>query len=106
MAIIDITQDNFAALVEKAQGQVLLDFWAPWCGYCRMLEPVLDELAADLAAQGRDIRIGRINVDEQPQLAERFGIESLPTLMTFKSGQPDKVELGFKPKAALQAMLD
>lgn len=106
MAIVEITEDNFSALVEGADGQVLLDFWAPWCGYCRMLEPVLTELDGDLSASGRKVLIGRINTDEQTGLAERFGIDALPTLMTFKNGRPAKVEQGFRPKAALAAMLD
>ncbi len=99
---ITITKDNFAAEVEQAQGTVLLDFWASWCGPCRMLSPILDQLADERS----DIKLGKINVDEQPELASRFDVMSIPTLVVYKNGQKVNEAVGLMPKEQVAALLD
>ena len=83
MAVITITKENFDAEVLHSDKTVLLDFWASWCGPCRMLSPVVDEVAEERP----DVKVGKVNVDEQPELAERFGVETIPTLLVFRNGQ-------------------
>ena len=83
MAVITITKENFEAEVLKSAQPVLLDFWAAWCGPCRMLSPIVDEVAEERT----DVKVGKVNVDEQPELAERFGVETIPTLLVFRNGQ-------------------
>lgn len=102
---IEITADNFAAEVEQAAGTVLLDFWAPWCGYCRMIEPQLTELADEWSAAGKELTIGKINVDEQPELADRFEVQGIPLLVVYKDGLEVDRAAGFKPKEAIAEML-
>ena len=96
------TVKNFDQEVLSSPIPVLVDFWASWCGPCRMLGPVIDELAAE--ADG--FRVGKINVDEQPELAERYGVMTIPTVIAFKNGQPVKKSIGVQPKAALLSLLD
>ena len=83
MAVINITKENFAQEVLHSEKPVLLDFWASWCGPCRMLSPIVDEVAEERG----DVKVGKVNVDEQPELAERFGVETIPTLLVFRNGQ-------------------
>lgn len=99
MSVITITKENFEAEVLKASKPVLIDFWAAWCGPCKMLSPVVDEIAGESA----DIIVGKINVDEQPELAQRFGVMSIPTLIAFKDGAVYNKTVGVQPK---QAILD
>lgn len=101
MAITVITQENFASEVLEAQEPVLLDFWAPWCGPCRMLMPLIEEIAAERT----DIKVGKINVDENPDLANEFGVMSIPTLIVMKDGKPANQAVGGRSKAAILAML-
>ncbi len=89
MAVINITLENFEAEVIKSEKTVLVDFWAPWCGPCRMLSPVVDEIGEERT----DIKVGKVNVDEQEELAMRFGIMSIPTLIVFKNGEAVKKTL-------------
>ena len=103
MAKVEITVDNFAAEVERAAGTVLLDFWAPWCGYCRMIDPVLDAVEADMEVE--ELTIGKINIDEQPELAERFGVDTIPTLIVYRDGKMLTQTVGFKSKAAVLDLL-
>lgn len=103
---IEITADNFAVEVEKAPGTVLLDFGAPWCGYCKMLEPELTELAEEWAAAGKELTIGRIDVDEQPELANRFGVQGIPLLVVYRDGLEVDRAAGFRPKDAIAEMLE
>ncbi|WEK53996.1 MAG: thioredoxin [Candidatus Cohnella colombiensis] len=97
---ISVTKDNFNNTV--AQGVSLLDFWAPWCGPCKMQLPIVEELSSEL--QGK-ANIGKVNVDEEPELASQFGVMSIPTLILFKDGQPVDKLVGLQSKAALQAKI-
>lgn len=96
-----ITKDNFEAEVLKAEGTVLLDFWASWCGPCRMLSPLVDEVGEEHA----DVKIGKINIDEETELAQQFNIMSIPTLMVFKKGEKVKESVGLIPKEEIEALL-
>ena len=102
MAVINITLENFEAEVIKSEKTVLVDFWASWCGPCRMLSPVVDEIGEERT----DIKVGKVNVDEQEELAMRFGIMSIPTLIVFKKGEPVKKTMGVQPKAAILGLLE
>ena len=102
MNAIEITKENFKSEVTDAKGAVLLDFWAPWCGPCRMLTPILDEVAASRP----DLKVGKVNIDEQPELAAQFGVQSIPTLIAFKDGQKTKESVGLVPHEMVERLLD
>ena len=101
MSIIHITAENYEAQVLNAQGKVLLDFWAPWCGPCRMIAPILEEIAAD----DESIVIGKVNVDDEMALAAQFGIVSIPTLIVMENGKAVQTAVGYRPKADILALL-
>ena len=101
MSAININQDNFQNEVMNSDKPVLLDFWAPWCGPCRMVIPIMEEIARERA----DIKVGKVNVDEQPELASRFGVMSIPTLVVMKEGKIVNQALGARPKNAILSML-
>lgn len=101
MSVITITKENFDQQVLQNAKPVLLDFWASWCGPCRMLSPVVDEIAQENDA----IAVGKVNVDEQPELATQFGVMSIPTLMVFKDGKAVNTSVGVVSKAKILAML-
>lgn len=98
MAIVNVTDQSFNADVEK-DGAVLLDFWAPWCGPCKMIAPILEELDQEI---GNDVTIAKLNVDDNPETASRFGVMSIPTLILFKDGEPVDKVVGFQSKEALK----
>lgn len=95
MSEIMITSENFDRTVMQSEKTVLIDFWAGWCGPCRMLAPIIDEIAEEYADT---VTVGKINVDEQPQLAAAFGVESIPTLIAFKNGVPLGALVGLQTK--------
>lgn len=101
MSVIHINKSNFQNEVLNSEKPVLLDFWAPWCGPCRMVSPVVDEIASERG----DIKVGKVNVDEQPELAAQFGVMSIPTLVVMKNGKLANKTVGAKPKAQILAML-
>ncbi|MBQ7365428.1 MAG: thioredoxin [Clostridia bacterium] len=102
MSYITVTKDNFNETVLNNKKPVLLDFWASWCGPCRMVAPIVEEIAEERD----DITVGKVNVDEQGELAKQFGIMSIPTLIVFKEGKIAKQALGYMPKEKILALLD
>jgi thioredoxin 1 len=100
---VKIEDSNFNEAVVQAKTPVLVDFWAPWCGPCRMVAPVVDELAKEY--DGR-VGFGKVNVDENPKIASQYGIMSIPTLILFKDGKPVDTIIGFRPKDELKQSLD
>ena len=101
MSVINIKKNNFQNEVLNSEMPVLLDFWASWCGPCRMVSPIVDEIAAERG----DIKVGKVNVDEQPELAGQFGVMSIPTLVVMKRGKVVNQMVGARPKAQILAML-
>ena len=101
MSAININKNNFRNEVLDSEKPVLLDFWAPWCGPCRMVSPIVDEIATERG----DIKVGKVNVDEQPELAAQFGVMSIPTLVVMKGGKVANQMVGARPKSQILAML-
>jgi thioredoxin 1 len=101
--VMDFTDENFEGEVLKADQPVLVDFWAPWCGPCKMLTPIIEELAADY--DGR-VRVGKVNTDENPQTASGHSISAIPTVMLFKDGEVVDRFVGVTPKDKFAASLD
>ena len=101
MSAINVNKNNFDQEILNSDKPVLLDFWASWCGPCRMVSPIVDEIAAERS----DIKVCKINVDEQPELAARFGVMSIPTLLVMKNGRIVNQAVGARPKAQILAML-
>ena len=101
MAVVTITKENFEQEVLQSAKPVLLDFWDSWCGPCRMLSPVVDEVAEERT----DVKVGKVNVDEQPELAGQFGVMSIPTLLVFEQGKLVRQAVGARPKASVLELL-
>ena len=103
MSVVTITKDNFKTEVLESERPVLLDFWAPWCGPCKMFSPIVDEFAEE---NQRKVKVGKINIDEEPDLAAQFRVMSIPTLIVFREGRAVTSSVGAKPKAAILKMLE
>lgn len=101
-AVKEFTDENFDSEVLESSGAVLVDFWAPWCGPCRQIAPMIDELASE----NPEVKIGKVNIDDNPGVAQRFGISSIPTLLVFKAGEVSESFVGVRPKSALQEALN
>ena len=101
MSVIEITAENFESEVLRSTKPVLLDFWAVWCMPCKLLSPVVDEIAEEYDS----VKVGKVNVDEQRELAMKFGIRSIPTLLVFRSGQQSDMSVGVQPKEQILDML-
>ncbi|MBR1721801.1 MAG: thioredoxin [Treponema sp.] len=97
---ITLTESNFEAEVLKSDKPVLVDFWAAWCGPCKMLAPTIEQIANE----NDTIKVGKVNVDDEPDLAQKYGIVSIPTVILFKNGEPVKTSTGFVPKETLEAL--
>ncbi|NMA37048.1 MAG: thioredoxin [Papillibacter sp.] len=102
MSAFTIDTNNFNNEVLNSDKPVLVDFWASWCGPCRMLAPIVEEIAAEYEGK---VKVGKINIDEQPQLAAKYNVASIPTLILFKDGKPVNTSVGVKPKRVIEAML-
>ena len=101
MSVITLTKENFEQEVLRSDKPVLVDFWASWCGPCRMVSPLVDEIAEERS----DIKVGKVNVDEQQMLAAQFSVMSIPTLLVFKNGQVVNQAVGARPKQQILALL-
>lgn len=103
MAEVSFTDDNFQADVIKSDSPVVVDFWAPWCGPCKVVSPIIEELAAEYEGK---VVVGKMNVDDNPQIAGEYGVMSIPTIMAFKGGKPVKAMVGAQSKDAYKRMID
>lgn len=103
MSAFDVNEGSFQTEVVEAEKPVLVDFWAPWCGYCKKLTPVIDELAGEIADKAKVVKV---NVDENRALAQKYGIMSLPTMLLFKNGEQVEKLMGFMPKSAITSKID
>lgn len=101
MAVITVTKENFEKEIKQSDIPVLLDFWAPWCGPCRMVSPIIDEISEENSS----VKVGKINVDDESELAASFGVMSIPTLVVMKNGQITNRSVGAKPKEAILELL-
>jgi thioredoxin 1 len=101
--VAEVTDVNFQAEVIESELPVLVDFWAPWCGPCRMVAPVVEEIAAERA---EELKVVKLNIDDNQQTAIQFGVMSIPTLILFRNGQPAKTVIGAYPKRKLEAELE
>ena len=103
MAVIELTKHNFQSEVAESREQVLIDFWASWCGPCRMVSPIVDEIAEESPA---GVKVCKVNVDEQPELAQQFQVMSIPTLLVMKDGKPVASSVGARPKQFIVKMIE
>ena len=102
MSIVHITKENFQSVVKESPKPVLIDFWATWCGPCKMIAPIVEEIAAER----EDIIVGKIDVDQEMELAMQFGITSIPTLVLMKNGEVAATMVGYRPKADILKLLN
>ena len=101
MSVVHITKDNYDSIVNQNEKPVLIDFWAPWCGPCKMVGPIIEEIAA----QRDDVIVGKVNVDEEMELARTFRIVSIPTIVVMKNGEKAVTSIGYKPKEDILKLL-
>ncbi len=101
--IIELNESNFGSVVESGTGKVLVDFWAPWCGPCRMQAPILEKISADPKVQAK---IAKINIDDYPQYARKYGVSAIPTLILFKDGEIEETFVGVQSESILRARLN
>lgn len=99
MSNVVVTKENFEQAVLQSKAPVVVDFWAVWCGPCKMTEPIIDELAGEYKGK---VVVGKVNVDEQPELSGQFGVMSIPTVLIFKDGKPVETLIGVQPKSAYE----
>lgn len=102
MSVVHVNQQNFEEVVLKAQDKVLLDFWAPWCGPCKMIAPIVEEIAEE----NEHIILAKVNVDEEPALAIQFGVSSIPTLIVMEKGEKKAQMIGYRPKQDILKLLE
>ena len=102
MGVVHITKENFQSLVKESEKDVLIDFWATWCGPCKMIAPIVEAIAEER----EDIVVGKVNVDDEMELASAFGVASIPTVVLVKDGKVAATSVGYRPKADLEKMLD
>ena len=103
MGVIDLTDSNFTTEVLQSESPVLVDFWAPWCGPCRMIAPMVEELANE---NGDSVKVGKLNIDDHPQAAQKYDVSAIPTLIVFRGGEVVDRLQGVQPKSRLQESLD
>jgi len=103
MSVLHVTQNDFEKEVLQSTGTVLVDFWAAWCGPCKMLSPVIDELGSELDGK---VKVVKVNIDEHPSLAQQYGVMSIPTLLVLKDGKVQNTSVGFKSKEAIKSLLN
>lgn len=101
MSVIKITTENFEQEVLQAEETVLVDFYADWCGPCKMMAPIIEEIAGEVS----DVKVGKLNIDENMEIAQKYGVMSIPTFMVFRGGEVAKKDLGAKPKSAVLDLL-
>lgn len=102
MAVLTVNKQNFEAEVLQSKEPVLIDFWASWCGPCKMFSPIVDEFAEENTGK---VKVGKINIDDEPELAAQFGVMSIPTVIVFKDGQPQSTLVGLQSKDTLSGLL-
>ena len=102
MAIVHATEESFAREVLESKQPVLVDFWATWCGPCRMLAPVIEEIANEYAGK---VKVGKVNVDDERELALEYGVSSIPTVMVFQNGEVKETSVGYRPKEEIEQLL-
>ena len=103
MSVLHLTSENFNKEGKEKTGTVLVEFWAPWCGPCKMVAPIIEEVSQELS---KEISVGKVNVDAEPNLAAEYGVMSIPTFIVFKNGKPEKTNVGFMPKEEIKKLLD
>ncbi len=103
MALVELTDKNFKKEVLQAKAPVLVDFWAPWCGPCRMAEPIIKELAQEFEGK---IKVGKLNIDENPKMTQKYGVMSIPTVIIFKGGKEVKKQIGFPGKEGYKKLIE